>query len=1846
MANVSADIYDETKRYVELILQQNVPIVDADVNDGQDIQYEALFRRLLQDVVGNGAREDAFKIVEDPVLTPNTFLVMGGTHPDGGALRFWAEGHKCQLYADEGFMNNGPSSEIQPWSTELNDEILTDANHKYIIGSLVGRVIEPNVEDGTGFTIVANTEHTITVTPGSNMLTVASAGDRYRIRPSTPVGSDRDDLVYLDVWLREIGSAEDPALEHIIEGIPFEAMRRYKVIQTVRLQEGSLIPPGAYVDANGNPHIIVALASISRLDSNALITNAMITDLRLHLFRTNEVDSRFVNKTGDSMQGDLSFDAGVHVTGDDVIVDPEVLADDLVDQTRLDRNTHLLGINALGEDVVPVTRPDVHDNRYYTKPYIDQKWGQNLMVNPDFKDGWHGWTNEYPYVIDGWPLAEALDDIRLGRKLCCDGGVQIDIDPCCHACEVLFISQDYEFLCQACVDEVFLYETISIPKMLEGDQVRPYMRVDFWNQDQYLGYEIEVFGPFDESVAHINLEATIPVPKAATRLTYSLGAFLDTVGPCVGGDGITFIIHHAQVRSIQPIQYQDDECCVCKNDEPVIRNVTNQGVIEYEHAHNEKIIEIWKAPFQKWVWDPVPEKSYGPEKITEQPSSEGTSTDGSITESGVLTGFDFILDTTVPYEGTGDATFELGTQARYMAMEEVVPNPVDMTNVIDFGLAVSNVPSGITKIRIIIEDNASRNKVWEQAGVIPASAWKFLTLWNLVGTDPGFDPVNVWKFKIEFFASPITLFDIGDFRVDKLVWYEAGAPVIPPLTLDLANPCTDSKAMYAETSGCQHIIFNTMLPPLDAPANGLGGATHFRLDFRNMMEIPPGAQIVLRLLDGIGGCAEYTHIFPAAVPEKLPGDPCSMMLFPIAGFIDPCPAFIPLAWDNVAFCELEFVGISPISSQPDPKLWIDSLWFSDPGGAPMGVQPFFETFEPYIDSLQLNGHWMAVCLGGLVENLRDDFNYADTPALQAAWLGEAYTLCPSSDQAHVTPDSYEGSQAVFLDCTTTSKWFNAEWMGAPKNLGGLPVDVSFWTKSNPASWNAKMFLWDSNGNIAVVSGPGGTQVPVPVSSSYQKVTFTEITAPSFNWLSVAMASLQVDAISERPVQIFLDKFAINAEALVFEDFEGYAGDGDLWATWYTNICGSIAPGGLPIFDIGEALDGCTSPIVVWPAKDGKDMRYYGDEGFWGADILLVPGRYQDGDPSDPATYVHLIGQPEVDIDIGSSYVFQEADPKIEVFCDGVFDAGPLGFGATIRVERDGVEVFNGNVNANVVNPIPVVDYGPAGMFTIMPNMPDPIAWPIPYVTVNFDMGPFGGTTVRFGYATFLDEPDPSCRNVYIEPVYAVESHQIGVEPTSTTYTFYDHPCECRQIVEVMGFADPVYDDLFYKLLPDDGYLGMPTDFGESFKLKYFDDGLADFAWLGTQLTPDQVKFSGGGREDADFGVETEYVTIWMGPGSAEVVGNHSRESLLSVDANLVGALSHVFTVDPTEIGKWGLGMDVWIRNQCMAGACKVKCCDVKEESKQSVPDANICGAYGTITNVNPGLYQVTVTFASPVTALFETAKKAEILVSPFESTFKGAMGFYWEMSIDLANKINAQSDPYVRWWFNYWEGEEAECEPEIAGAVMIDDGDGLKHEFLFTDGMKRQINPMDWWPLWCGPAFSEALISDALPGNDWIEICDADSWAVGQMVWLFSDTVRQGFLSVIDELDIGANKVRLREPVSTTIRGYPSFVGFLGADGARLMDATALAHFCLNPTEVVNTDGTPRDGADYVAVNSLLGLLTFDPSIDYATWPEVEVHYTSYVNEIQLPPDPGIYRLAAVRVPCGRTKLSQDVKVL
>lgn len=1848
MANVSADIYDEAKRYVELILQQNVPIVDADVNDGQQMQYVSLFRRLLQDVVGNGAREDAFKIAELPTGPTNDFIAIGGTHADGGAERFWAEGHRCQLYADENYMNNGPDSEVQPWSTGLNDEILTDADHKHIPGALVGRILEPNVVDGTGYTIVANTDHTITVTPGSTMLATATVGNRYRIRPSVPVGSNRDDLVFLDVWLREIGKAEDPDLEHIIEGIPFEAMRRYKVIQTVRLQEGSLVPPAAYVDADGHPHIIVELASIVRLDSNSTITDAMITDLRFHLFRTNEIDSLYVNKTGDSMQGDLAFDASTHVTGDDVIVDPQVLADDLVDQKRLDKNTHLLGINALGEDVVPDPKPDVHDNRYYTKPYIDQKWGQNLMINPDFKDGWHGWTNEYPYVIDGWPLAEALDDIRLGRKLCCDGGIQIDIDYCCHACEVLFISQDYEFLCNACVDEVFLYETLSIPEIRVGDQVRPYLRLDFWNQDQYLGYEIEVFDPQDKSVAHINLEATVPVPKAATKMTYSIGCFLDTVGPCVGGDGITIIIHHAQVRSIQPIQLQDDECCVCKNDEPIIRNVTNQGVIEYEHAHNEKIIEIWKAPFQKWVWDPITEKSYGPEKITEEPSSEGTSTSGVITASVPVTGFEFILDTTDPYEGTGDATFQLTIPARYMSMEEVSALPVNMTGLSDFGLAVSNVPSDITKIRIIIEDNLGRNQTWEQIGVTPASAWKFLRFWNLVGTDPGFDITQVQKFKIEFFGSSVSLFDPGDFRVDELAWYKPGISPISSATLDTINPCMDAKALYVELNGCTHFTIKTFNATPDMPANSIG-ATHFRIDIRSMVEIPAGAALKIRLLDGSGGCAESTYIFPGTIPEKLPGDPCTTILLPLAGFVDPCPGYGPLMWDFVVLMEIEVQGILPASSQPDPKFWWDDLWFSDAVGNPLGVQPFIETAEGYANQAHVDATYMPVtCTAGEIQLIRDLFNYPDTSSLQAAWLAEAYTMCEDSDQAHITADAYEGVQAVFLDCTTTSKFFNADWLGAPKNFGGFPADLTFWTKSNPATWNAKMFLWDILGNIAVVSGPAGAFVVVPANTSWQKVTFDTISAPVFDWTQVSMAALQVDSISDRPVQIFLDKFAINAEALVFEDFEGYVGDGDLWGTWYTNICGPIAGAGLPIFDVGESIDGCTSPVVVWPAWDGQDIRYYGDEGYWGAEILLVPGKYQDTDPLEPTTYVHLIGQPGADIDVGSSYVFQESDPKIEVFCDGVWDAPPPNmppYGATIRVERDGIEVFNGDVEANVLSAIAVAGYGPAGIFTIKPNMPPPMAWPIPYLTVNFDMGPFGGTTVRCGYATFLDEPDPSCRNVFIEPVYEVESHQIGLEPTSTTYTFYDHPCECRQIVEVMGFGEPVWDDLFYKILPDDGFEGMPTDYGEALKFKYYDDATGDFAWLGTQLTPNQMKFSGGGREDPDFGTETEYVTIWMGPGSAEVVGAHSRESLLSVDANLAGVFSHIFTVDPTEIGKWGLGMKVWIRNQCQAGACKIKCCDVKEESKEVTPDANICGAYGEITNVNPGAYQVTVTFADAVTALFETAKKAEILVSPYESTFKGAMGFYWEMSNDLVTFLNTQLDPYVRWWFNYWEGEEAECEPEIEGGVLIDDGDGLKHEFLFTDSEKEQINPMDWWPLWCGPAFSEALITDANPTDDWIEICDAESWAVGQMVWLFSDTIRQGFLSVIDELDIGANKVRVKEAVPSTLAGYPSFAGFLVAENARLMDATAIAHYCLNPTEVQNPDGTPRDGEKYVTVFMDLGLFVFDPAIDWNSWPNVEIHYTSYMNRIQLPPDPGIYRLAAVRSPCGRTKLSQDVKV-
>lgn len=302
MANVSRDIYDEALGYLQVIAQQGVPVVDADLNDGSDIQLQ-LFRRLVRDAFGDGSPVGnvGFKIKGDGSNNDITFEGNGGgSIVDRGVC--YLGGLPALLVSDITYKQNPNSAggeggdEIHAKSTAQTDSLLTDNTADFTFGTgtanlLAGRFLNPDIAQGNSIIITENTATTITVASGLDAF--GSPGDHYRIEMSTPGGS-RTDNVYLDVFMREVDTDEDTNLLHNL-GTSVEAFIRKKVDKRIYIDQGQVSSNNwkntekkndtgldrayRWTDSNGAEHFVMKIAEISRTATD-VINDPDVADLR------------------------------------------------------------------------------------------------------------------------------------------------------------------------------------------------------------------------------------------------------------------------------------------------------------------------------------------------------------------------------------------------------------------------------------------------------------------------------------------------------------------------------------------------------------------------------------------------------------------------------------------------------------------------------------------------------------------------------------------------------------------------------------------------------------------------------------------------------------------------------------------------------------------------------------------------------------------------------------------------------------------------------------------------------------------------------------------------------------------------------------------------------------------------------------------------------------------------------------------------------------------------------------------------------------------------------------------------------------------------------------------------------------------------------------------------------------------------------------------------------------------------------------------------------------------------------------------------------------------------------
>lgn len=283
-ADISRDMYLKSKNFVMQVAQEGKPLIEADTNNQSEIFVEWL-RDLIANMTEEVFHHDAFKLVEGTTSNENNFKITSGWVYPGG----W---QGC-LSESVHIINDGTliaEHLICGFSSELTNDVLTDAAMNWHVGELVGRKLIPNINvPDEQFEILSNTANSIScsTSPTHGLSDVGVVGDSYAIVPSTPntdnpIGVDRYDTVWLNAYPVEITGAMDADLLHPIGG-GLECDRRIQVRLVVHVLEKSDVYgdyPDTYIDSRGTKHFLLKIATLEREYNNSLITSAMIKDAR------------------------------------------------------------------------------------------------------------------------------------------------------------------------------------------------------------------------------------------------------------------------------------------------------------------------------------------------------------------------------------------------------------------------------------------------------------------------------------------------------------------------------------------------------------------------------------------------------------------------------------------------------------------------------------------------------------------------------------------------------------------------------------------------------------------------------------------------------------------------------------------------------------------------------------------------------------------------------------------------------------------------------------------------------------------------------------------------------------------------------------------------------------------------------------------------------------------------------------------------------------------------------------------------------------------------------------------------------------------------------------------------------------------------------------------------------------------------------------------------------------------------------------------------------------------------------------------------------------------------------
>ena len=270
-SNKKKDTFDPAKRYVGIRLQQGVPLLDRDWNELEDIRrYEE--QMLRKWYIGNGTPDDGFRIsAVDPAA--NDFKISAG---------------RCLV---DGFEAVNEPYHYVPLFSITNDELKVD--EETIPDTLKERFKTENVKLSDKGTIKKVNDNEWLITSNEDTYSIRKEKDTLnvylvnfilysqqksvdnKISDLKPPENIREDTVYLDVWIEEIGEDKDERLKNS-DDVKVETCVRHKIMWLVRVDEGS---EGNY-KRNPEPfHHYYDIARIKRKKSEDIQSND-IQDLR------------------------------------------------------------------------------------------------------------------------------------------------------------------------------------------------------------------------------------------------------------------------------------------------------------------------------------------------------------------------------------------------------------------------------------------------------------------------------------------------------------------------------------------------------------------------------------------------------------------------------------------------------------------------------------------------------------------------------------------------------------------------------------------------------------------------------------------------------------------------------------------------------------------------------------------------------------------------------------------------------------------------------------------------------------------------------------------------------------------------------------------------------------------------------------------------------------------------------------------------------------------------------------------------------------------------------------------------------------------------------------------------------------------------------------------------------------------------------------------------------------------------------------------------------------------------------------------------------------------------------